>query len=47
MDENDYGHHGNERPALDSVHQDANREQSPYWKRTHHDWRGSRNLAGG
>jgi hypothetical protein len=47
MKENNYGHHGNEKPPPDSVHQDADHEQSPYWKRTHHDWRGSGNLARG
>jgi hypothetical protein len=39
MNENNYGHHGNEGPAPDSVHQDVNHEERPYWKRAHHDWR--------
>ena len=39
MGENNYGHHGNEGPAPDSVYQDRYYEQCPYWKRAHHDWR--------
>ena len=39
MGENNYGHHGNEGPAPDSVHLDVDRDQRPYWKRAHHDWR--------
>jgi len=39
MDENNYGHHGNEGSTPDSVHQDVKHEQRPYWKRAHRDWR--------
>ena len=39
MGENNYGHHGNEGPAPESVRQDVDQEQRPYWKRAHHDWR--------
>jgi hypothetical protein len=39
MNENNYGHHGNEGPDPGSVHNDAHQDQLPYWKRAHHDWR--------
>ena len=36
MNENNYGHHGNEGPDRDSVH---HVQHLPYWKRAHRDWR--------
>ena len=39
MNESNYGHHGNEGPDPGSVRHEAHRDQRPYWKRAHHDWR--------
>jgi len=39
MNENNYGHPGNEGPDPGSVHHPAPHDQLPYWKRAHHDWR--------
>jgi hypothetical protein len=39
MNENNYGHHGNEGPEPDSVRHPAVHDQRPYWKRAHHDWK--------
>jgi hypothetical protein len=39
MNESNYGHHGNEGLDPNSVPHQAHRDQRPYWKRAHHDWR--------
>ncbi len=39
MKESNYGHPGNEGPDPGSAHHDVHRDQRPYWKRAHHDWR--------
>jgi hypothetical protein len=39
MNENNYGHQGNEGPDPGSIHHPAHRDQLPYWKRAHRDWR--------
>jgi hypothetical protein len=39
MNENNYGHPGNEGPDPGSVHHPAPHDQRPYWKRAHHDWK--------
>ena len=43
MNENNYGHEGNEGPDPGSIHHPAHhpahRDQLPYWKRAHRDWR--------
>jgi hypothetical protein len=36
MNENNYGHHGNEGPDRDSVN---HVQRLPYWKCAHRDWR--------
>ncbi len=39
MSKTNYGHPGNEGPDPDSVDHDIHQDQSPYWKRAHHDFR--------
>jgi hypothetical protein len=39
MSETNYGHRGNEGLEPVMVHHNVDREQRPYWKRAHHDWR--------
>jgi hypothetical protein len=38
MSGSNYGHPGNEGPERDSVRQDVQRDQRPYWKRAHRSW---------
>jgi hypothetical protein len=39
MSETNFRHHGNEGPDPVGVNQHASKDQRPYWKRAHHDWR--------
>ena len=39
MSETNYGHAGNEGSEPVRAHHDVDRDERPYWRRAHHDWR--------